>query len=351
MEVEMPAGRRPRARAGSRLGWRRAQAALAPLLAAAWALGGPGAGAAAAAPEGSAFEFERNPGVRHAVPLEEIEKGIPRSDPRDAIPPLYAPRLVPAAEAGYLADGDRVLGLVLQGVARAYPIRLLERHEVVNDRFGDRPVVISYCPLCASGTAFEGKVGGAPARFGVSGYLYQSDLLLWDHRTESFWSQIEGRAVVGPATGERLELLPVENTTWGRWRALHPRTEVLAREQGIYPPAVYEREAYPGYAQSERIVFPVKHRSDRYPPKTIVAGVVIDGLARCWPLPELERAAAASFADRVGETAVRVHFDRQSGTVRVVGPAGEPLPVLRAFWFAWYTFHPRTEVWTAPASR
>jgi hypothetical protein len=123
---------------------------------------------------------------------------------------------------------------------------------------------------------------------------------------------------------------------------------VLARDQGIYSPETYEKDAYPGYAESDRILFPVKQRSDRFPPKTIVAGIVLGKAAKAYPLSELEKAASPAFEDAIGEKRVKVSFDRAAKSVQIEDAAGKPLPVLRAFWFAWYAFHPESEVFVAP---
>ena len=125
------------------------------------------------------------------IPEHLIEAGGP---PRDGIPAIDEPLFVDSSRAG-LSDTDRVLGLSFGAVARAYPVRILNWHEIVNDRIADQPVAVTYCPLCGSGMAFDARVGGQITRFGVSGLLYNSDVLLYDRRTGSLWSQIMARAV------------------------------------------------------------------------------------------------------------------------------------------------------------
>ncbi|WP_373509099.1 DUF3179 domain-containing (seleno)protein [Thiocapsa sp.] len=134
------------------------------------------------------------------APPDEIHVGGP---PRDGIPALTDPAFVPAAQADFLAPDDRILGLTPGGEARAYPIAILNRHEIVNDGIGGRAVAVTYCPLCGTGVAFDALHTGRRVEFGVSGLLYNSDVLLYDRQTESLWSQIAKQAVTGPMKGQR----------------------------------------------------------------------------------------------------------------------------------------------------
>jgi hypothetical protein len=144
------------------------------------------------------------------IPVGAIERGGP---PRDGIPAIDRPQFVSAARAGLRAD-DRILGLAFNGVTRAYPVRILNWHEVVNDRFGEVPVAITYCPLCGTGVAFDARLGERVLDFGVSGLLYNSDVLLYDRGTQSLWSQSMQLAVTGPLKGTRLQALSLEHTSW-----------------------------------------------------------------------------------------------------------------------------------------
>ena len=170
--------------------------------------------------------------TKHSVPLDQIADGGPG---KDGIPAILAPRFVSAGEATFLQDTDRVLGLTQGADAKAYPIKILNWHEIVNDVVGGKPVVVTYCPLCGTGIAFDAAILGQRRSFGVSGLLYQSDLLMYDHQTESLWSQIGMHAVAGPLTGEKLTPVFLEHTTWGEWRAAHPATLVLSTKTGGFP--------------------------------------------------------------------------------------------------------------------
>jgi hypothetical protein len=274
------------------------------------------------------------------VPLRAIEQGGP---PRDGIPAIDRPRFVDVRRAR-LADGDRVLGVVRNGIVRAYPVRILNWHEIVNDRLGDEPIAVTYCPLCGTGIAFDARVGGQDASFGVSGLLYNSDVLLYDRRTESLWSQIMGQAIAGPLKGTALTSVPLTHTSWAAWRTRHPGTEVLSTDTGFARD--YSRDPYDGYDKVPRLMFEVRHRDERLPLKAWVMGLVIGGQARAYPFDWLagQVDAQGDWNDQLGGQRIRVHFDRQAHSAEAFDAAGRPLPTVTAFWFAWVAFHPGTDL-------
>ncbi len=136
--------------------------------------------------------------------------------PKDGIPSLDNPTFVEVSQACFLGDTDRVLALTRNGITKAYPLRILHWHEIVNDRFSDEAIIITYCPLCGSGTANEAKMNDRVLQFGVSGLLYNSDVLMYDRQTLSLWSQILSQAVTGPMKGTMLPAVAVTHTTLGR---------------------------------------------------------------------------------------------------------------------------------------
>lgn len=274
------------------------------------------------------------------VPEAEIFQGGP---PRDGIPPIDAPRFVSASEARFLRPEDRVLGIARNGIAKAYPVAILNWHEIVNDRFSGEPVVVSFCPLCGTGMAFRATAGGRALGFGVSGLLYNSDVLFYDRETESLWSQIAAKAIAGPLKGTALEQVPLAHTTWSDWRARHPQSLVLSTRTGFARD--YARNPYELYARSERIMFPVSAESARYHPKEQVIGVRMEGRAKAYPFVELFR-AKGPVRDRIGGREVTVRFDASHRTGIVTDAEGREIPSVIAFWFAWYAFHPDGEVYT-----
>ncbi len=275
------------------------------------------------------------------VPVEEIHHGGP---PRDGIPAIDRPRFIDAAQTDFLAPEDRVLGIERNGVAKAYPIRILDYHEIVNDRLGDEPITVTYCPLCGTGMAFLAERDGRPVSFGVSGLLYNSDMLLYDRETESLWSQILGKAVSGPLRGTRLTPVAISHTSWDDWRARHPGTRVLSTDTGHRRD--YSRSPYPGYEASERVYFPVSHVSRRYHPKERVIGLELDGHHKAYPFSELSK-SNPPLSDQLGGQRIRIEYDAEHRTGRVLAADGTEIPTVIGFWFAWIAFHPDSAVYTA----
>ncbi len=275
------------------------------------------------------------------IPLEEILTGGP---PRDGIPALDQPRFMTAAEAEYLRPQHAVLGLKIEGDARAYPISILNWHELVNDTVGGVAITISYCPLCGSGNAFRRSFQEKPGTFGVSGLLYNSDLLMYDRETESLWSQILGLAISGPRKGERLKILPTIYTTWQRWRADNPETRVLSPDTGFARD--YARSPYGDYDKSGALFFPTAFRSEAFHPKERILGVQVEDVFKAYPFAELAK-VRSPLQDRIGDTSLVVNFDAESRSGNIHSAKGDELVVLNAFWFAWYAFHPDTLIFRA----
>ena len=283
--------------------------------------------------------------TRHNVPLDQIVDGGPG---KDGIPAILEPRFVPAGDASFLLDGDRVLGLTLGQVAKAYPIKILNWHEIVNDTIDGKPVVVTYCPLCGTGIAFYARVQGSRHTFGVSGLLYQSDLLMYDHQTESLWSQVGMHAVAGPLSGEKLTPVFLEHTTWGEWHAAHPATLVLSTKTGSF--LNYDHDPYLGYPERRDLMFDTTHFDPRYHPKEWVVGVELNGVPKAYPFSELKK-ARPSLSDQVGGRSITIQFNQQSRSASVLDADGKPIPSIMAFWFAWYAFHPDTQVFKGPEQR
>lgn len=267
---------------------------------------------------------------------------LPGGPPRDGIPALTLPEHVTVEEADFLSDDDRVLGVALNGIARAYPIMILNYHEIVNDTFGTQRVAVTFCPLCGTGIAFESTVAGRMLSFGVSGLLYNSDVLMYDRETDSLWSQILATAVSGPMVGRELSRIPVTHTTWRNWRDAHPETQVLSIDTGHS--RVYYRDPYRGYADTSRIWFPVTSRDSRLDEKTVVVGLEIDGVFKAYPIERLP-AGQTELRDVVADEAITVSYDRDAVSAEVRDSTGAVIPTFTAFWFAWAAFHPETLVY------
>lgn len=278
------------------------------------------------------------------VPQDEIMHGGP---PRDGIPAIDQPKFLTADQARFLKDNDRVLGIRLDGIAKAYPVRILNWHEIVNDAFGATGrVAVTFCPLCGTGMAYLSEANGRPLSFGVSGLLYNSDVLLYDRQTSSLWSQLLSQAVSGPLKGIRLTAIPLSHTTWADWKKRNPDTLVLSTDTGFA--RNYARDPYEGYMQDPAIMFPVNGQSTRYHPKEQVIGVEVNGKFKAYPFIELSK-RRGEVRDAVGGRTIVVRFDPEHRTGRVADAEGKEIPSVIAFWFAWYAFHRDTEVFRASA--
>jgi Protein of unknown function (DUF3179) len=313
------------------------------------------------------FRLFLQPGVAHDIRLEEIVWGGVH---KDGIPALVNPTLIAAAEAGYLEDDELVFGVEINGDVRAYPLRILDWHEMLNDVVGGVPVALAYCTLCGSGILYDTHVPGRdePFAFGSSGFLYRSNKLMYDQQTHSLWNQFTGKPVVGPLTGSGIELdvLPVAITSWQDWRTQHPDTRVLSLETG------YERDYTPGkpygdYFASAELMFPVLVPDDRLAPKDYVFALRGED-DKAWPLDAFEGGRMINDSDLdvvlIGDAATRsvrayraggrtfaaggdsavVQADGQDWRIEesaLVGPNGlrlARLPGHIAYWFAWQDF-------------
>lgn len=271
------------------------------------------------------------------IPKDEILRGGP---PRDGIPAILEPKFTDVEDAGWLKDDDLVTGIIHDGTAKAYPLRILVWHEAVNDEIKGVPVLVSYCPLCGSTLTFKRVINDELYTFGISGLLYQSDVLFYDHQTESLWSQLEMKAVTGEMAGTDMEIFPSVLAKWGDWKKRHPDSLVLSRDTGFARD--YSRDPYTGYESSRSIMFPVNHKSDRLHPKERVLVVVSGESAKAYPFSELEK-ADSPFEDKVGEKSVIINFE-DGGYVSATDFDKNPVDSFVSFWFAWYTFKPDTEV-------
>jgi Protein of unknown function (DUF3179) len=241
----------------------------------------------------------------HSVPLDGFTSGGP---PKDGIPAIDRPRFVSTGEAeGFLAPREPVAVLEIGGAARAYPLQILVWHEIVNDEIAGRPVAVTYCPLCNSTVAFSRRVEGRTLDFGTTGNLRNSDLVMYDRQTESWWQQLTADAVVGEFTGTKLEVLPSQILSWAEFRRLHPGGEVLSRDTGFDRP--YGRNPYLGYDQPDSQPFLFSGETDdALPPKERVAAITTgSGTAVVYPFDRL--ADEAPINDRIDGRPIVVLFD------------------------------------------
>lgn len=273
------------------------------------------------------------------IPVEEIHDGGP---PKDGIPALKDPFFVPAERTYFLKDDELVLGVHIKAKAKAYPLRILNWHELVNDELGGQSILVTYCPLCGTAMVFNADFDGKRYLFGVSGKLYNSDVLFYDEETESLWSQLKMKAVTGPKSGTELELLPSRITTWKEWSRKYPDSGAMSPDTGYVRD--YSRNPYQKYAQKDKLVFPVSVEDRRLKRKDWVIGIVLGGVAKAYAFKDLAK-MELPLIDQVGETDVEVHYDAKSNTAWILSGEWELLPAVQAYWFAWYAFYPNTELY------
>ena len=268
------------------------------------------------------------------IEREAIKSGGP---PRDGIPSIDKPKYIAPAKADFMKDDDIVLSYTHDGTTRAYPLRILVWHEIVNETINSKPILVTYCPLCGTAMIFDRKVGGKVRAFGVSGLLYQSDVLMYDREDQSLWSQLGMKAVSGPLSGTKLEWLPSEHLKWKAWKAKYPKGEVLSTETGHQ--RNYTGKAYASYFDSPKTMFPIPKHNEALPEKEWVVGVINDGKAIAFPLAQLEKAAEAK------QDGVSLKFDPASRLATAADSKGNELPTVTVFWFAWQAFYPQTTLW------
>jgi hypothetical protein len=275
--------------------------------------------------------FGFNEETKRSVELGALMQGCPR---RDCIPSIDQPKYVSAESAKHVDDSESVIAININGDARAYPTRILDHHEIVNDTIGGEPIAVTWCPLCGSAVGVRRELGGEVTELGVSGVLYNSDLVFYDRKTETLWDQIEAKGIVGPLTGETLEFVPVTMTKWGRWRTAHPDTKVLAEDTGF--DFDYSKDRYAEYRESTRLFMPVSNTDDRVHPKTVVYGFNLDDGPIAFAASLFNGASGYQHEDmtvtRLKDGSIQLH---REGDAQAYTP-------IRLFWFAWYTFHPET---------
>ncbi len=270
----------------------------------------------------------------------EILSGGP---PKDGIPAIDRPAFKPAADETRIKGNEPVITVEIGGDVRAYPIRYLMWHEIVNDSVGGVPVAVTFCPLCNSGMTFDRRTAHGTLSFGVSGKLRHSDMVMYDRQTESWWQQAVGTAIVGDLTGTELTQLPSWMESWDQFRARHPDGQVMAqpgfaRQYGANP--------YRGYDQSSR---PFLYNGEN-PPHGIhpLARVVRVG-DRAWPLERVRSEKGVNEAGlriswQAGQASAldagTISGGRDVGTVRVRDGQGRDVPHDMLFAFAFHAFWP-----------
>ncbi len=301
---------------------------------------------------------------------------------------LTDPKTIPAAQLTQLGDDEEVLGLTLNGQSRAYPARFIAWHHIINDTLGGKPVVITYCSVCNTGVGYDPVVGGKRRLFQVFG-LYRGVMAMVDPSTNTVWSHIAGEALQGPDKGKTLTALPVVNTTWGAWKALHPDTTTPDWDT---PYSQYYQDKIVSGQGGLPPMFPATIkglRDDRLPQNTLLLAVRVEGQPRVYPYDTLAKAPDVA-EETLGQTPVvalyvaethtgaaydrrlegktldftratdkpGLFLDKQTGSQwtiegKCIGGAmvGKQLThvfSLQSRWYGWSAYFPQTTIYTLP---
>jgi hypothetical protein len=312
---------------------------------------GPGLGEAGPRPPSTAgwkTDF-----ARRSVPLTAFTPGGPG---KDGIPPIDAPRFLAAENVDFLDPREPVIVLEIDGEVRAYPIQILIWHEIVNDVVGGVPVAITFCPLCNTALVFDRRVEGETLDFGTTGNLRNSDLVMYDRQSESWWQQFGGRALVGRYTGTRLEPVPARIVAWRDFRSQFGHGKVLSRDTGHSRP--YGKNPYVGYDDVDSPPFfaAANAGDDRLPPKERVVFLERGGDAVAVPFTALRRRRVVRVELGGSElvvswrSGVASALDEEAAAAgREVGAAdvhedGRLVPFDEPFWFAVAAFRPDVRI-------
>lgn len=282
----------------------------------------------------------------NTIPIVEI---IPTGIRQGGIPAINSPQYIDAndEEAAINQDSHRVIGVTVNGEARAYPLRILNHHEIVNTEIGDQKYAVTYCPLCDSAAVFDRKTDLGEMQFGVSGMLYNSNVLMYNVKTEEqpiryLWPQVKAKGTGGKAANYQLDAMPVELTTWGEWKKQHPDTKVLTSDEP------YLRNPYDDYFKEEKLKRLVRPLNPALKPKTPILGVWSEKTYRAYqvkPFGENKN----RLEDTIEGKKIVLEYIAESNSLRVV-EADEGLDWLYSFWFAWAAMNPQTELYESEAS-
>lgn len=270
---------------------------------------------------------------------------LPGGPPKDGIPALENPAFDSISQTTF-KDDEKVLGVVINGEAKAYPYGILNWHEIVNDTVGEVPVSVTYCPLCETGIVFERRIDGKETTFGVSGKLFQSCLVMYDRLTNTLWSQPWGMGVVGSHVNESLKHHPALRTTLGLWKKSHPETKVLSTNTGYSRD--YFRYPYGSYYTSNDLIFPVRDtehvsrrlkdiesiywEADNQTPENQFSGISVHFR---WSNVQTQK----SMTQTIGDRTIEARWDNTLQSIHLY-ESGKELPAAAAFAFVYPAFFP-----------
>ena len=305
-------------------------------------------GVVRADPDPKTFENWKTDFSVHSVALSDIRSGGP---PKDGIPAIDEPKFVSVSDDTVLTDRDPVMALEINGDARAYPLYVLMWHEIANDVVGGKPVSVTFCPLCNSTIVFDAELDGKTLDFGTTGRLRNSDLVMYDRQTESWWQQFSGEAIIGEMTGKKLRKIPSAVMPFGQFKKRYPNAKVLVpndpakRRYGANPyrhydtadrPFLYAGAMPDGIEPMERVI--VVDGGDK-PVIATIAAIRNRGSLERGGLTIRWQAGMASALDNGV-----ISQGRDVGFVEVIDKDGKPVVHDVTFAFVAHAFHPEIEI-------
>ena len=246
-----------------------------------------------------------------SIDKDKVKSGGPGVD---GIPALENPNIISASEATYLSDNDLVIGYKVGNDIRAYPHKILDWHEIINDEIGGEKVAITYCPLTGTTIAWDRNIDGGTTTFGVSGLLFNSNLIPYDRKTGSAWSQMKLEAVNGKIIGTIIETHPTVETTWKTWKEMYPETKVVSTNTGIsrnyssFPYFIGGKD----YRTDPFIIFPIDTDDDRLPRKERVLGVIVGDATKAYKIAGMTSSTTVIHDEVNGETLVIIGSEEKN---------------------------------------
>lgn len=241
----------------------------------------------------------------------------------------------------WIEDNELVLAFNHKDVKRVYPLQIMVWHEIANDVIAGDPIAITYCPLCGSGIAYYRVINNQIAKFGTSGKLYNSNLIMYDDLTDTYWQQIDGKAIIGELTGLELQELSIDTVVWRDYKTNNKDAQVLSQDTGMS--RNYGRDPYGNYYEDSFLIFPVDNEDDRIHAKTPVLGIEINGKYKAYQEDQIKELRIIE--DNFQNTNLKIEA-KPDGTITITNlDTGELIVRERDFWFAWYAFHPETELY------
>ena len=261
--------------------------------------------------------------------------------PKDGIPSITDPEKVAASSADFPTMTGRVVSVTINGEAAAYPIQILNWHEAVNDTVGGVPIVVTYCPLCDSASVADRRITTKDGEtltleFGISGFLYNSNMVMYDQTSMGIWSQVYNRAMTGPLAGTRLTTLPFRVESFAKFIASNPTGKVQTTNTGHN--RAYDRNPYQNYFENAESVYHEFGWRDELPLKALGAGIMAGDEAIFVTVKAMEEAGGTMTVETaLGEvTVVRTEAGVAFENV------ADGIEVMQTFWHSWSAFHPQT---------